>query len=411
MAIIEYLRSEIAVLPILAKFAIGVAIIAIVPPLSRRARLPAVVGLLLSGVLFGPHVLDVFRDQRPVASFLGDLGALLLMFFAGLEIDLKQFRQQALRSFAFGLATTTIPLLLGTVAALWLGYGPVAAIVVGSLLASHTLLGLPIIRKLGMGRIEPIAVTIGATVMSDTLSLIVFALCVPLYRSGFSPSALAVQIIEIMVFIPLVLFGLSRVAARVLKRMENDEETYFILLLGILAAAAALAQLINLPGIVGTFLAGLAVNAAVHDKPAKTKLEFLGNSFFIPIFFVTTGFLIDPLVLARSVIRDFPAVAAVVGHSLAANGSPRNSPVAYSDIRTTRVARSGQVAFEHPDRRLLQCGDTAIRSELADPGAGPGHVPEMKAAKPIPAYLRAEGFAGRRHPRLASSGSAGRLVA
>jgi Kef-type K+ transport system membrane component KefB len=177
MAIIEYLRSEIAVLPILAKFAIGVAIIAIVPPLSRRARLPAVVGLLLSGVLFGPHVLDVFRDQRPVASFLGDLGALLLMFFAGLEIDLKQFRQQALRSFAFGLATTTIPLLLGTVAALWLGYGPVAAIVVGSLLASHTLLGLPIIRKLGMGRIEPIAVTIGATVMSDTLSLIVFALC------------------------------------------------------------------------------------------------------------------------------------------------------------------------------------------------------------------------------------------
>jgi Kef-type K+ transport system membrane component KefB len=119
--------------------------------------------------------------------------------------------------------------------------------------------------------------------------------------------------------------------------MENDEETYFILLLGILATAAALAQLINLPGIVGTFLAGLAVNAAVHDKPAKTKLEFLGNSFFIPIFFVTTGFLIDPLVLARSVIRDFPAVAAVVGHSLAANGSPRNSPVAYSVIRTPRV--------------------------------------------------------------------------
>lgn len=113
-------------------------------------------------------------------------------------------------------------------------------------------------------------------------------------------------------FVPLVLFGLSRLGARLLKKLEDDEEAYFILLLCILAVAALLAQLINLPGIVGTFLAGLAVNATVRDKPAKTKLEFLGNSLFIPIFFITTGFLIDPLALARSLIDDFPAVAAIV---------------------------------------------------------------------------------------------------
>ena len=57
----------------------------------------------------------------------------------------------------------------------------------------------------------------------------------------------------------------------------------------------------NLPGIVGAFLAGLAVNAAVHDKPAKEKLEFFGNSFFIPIFFVVTGFLIDPVAFFQSI--------------------------------------------------------------------------------------------------------------
>lgn len=187
MAIDEYLRTAFAGLPVLAKFAISIALIAFVPTLSRRVRLPPVVGLLLSGVVFGPHVLDVFRDQRQLLPFLGDLGALLLMFFAGLEIDFELFRQKASRSVAFGIATTIIPLALGTAAALWLGYAPVSAIVVGSLLASHTLLALTIVRKLGLERIEPIAVTVGATVMSDTLSLLVFAICCPFTRAVFRP--------------------------------------------------------------------------------------------------------------------------------------------------------------------------------------------------------------------------------
>jgi Kef-type K+ transport system membrane component KefB len=79
-----------------------------------------------------------------------------------------------------------------------------------------------------------------------------------------------------------------------------------------MAVAGVLARLINLPGIVGAFLAGLAVNAAVHDKPVKEKLEFFGNSFFIPIFFVVTGFLIDPPAFVHSVIGNFPAVSTII---------------------------------------------------------------------------------------------------
>jgi Kef-type K+ transport system membrane component KefB len=308
----EFLRSSLAALPPLAKFAIGMAVIVIVPRLSRRVRLPAVVGLLLSGVVVGPHVLDIFRDQRPIAEFFADLGKLLLMFFIGLEIDLTLFRQKRFRSVVFGLTTTGVPLLLGTAAGLWLGYGLVSAIVVGSLLASHTLLGGPIVATLGANRLEPVVITVGATVLSDTLSLVVFAICVPTYVSGFSVSALAVQLIEIIVFVPLVLFGLGRLGAYALKRVEDEEETYFVLILGMLAVTAVLAQLINLPGIVGTFLAGLALNAAVHDKPAKDKLEFVAHSLFIPIFFVVTGFLIDPIMFIRSLIDDFSAVAGII---------------------------------------------------------------------------------------------------
>ena len=309
----EWLHSHALSTPSLAKFALGMAIIVGIPPLSRRVRLPAVVGLLLSGVVLGPHVLGFFGEHAPIADFFAELGKLLLMFFAGLEIDIVQFRRERNKSFIFGLVTTLIPLLLGTSVGLLFGYQPIAAIVLGSLLASHTLLAAPIIVRLGETRLEPISITFGATVISDMLSLIVFAICVPIYQSGFSVFGLVVQLIEIAIFVPLILVGLSRLGAYILKKVEDDEDAYFILMLAIVAVAGLLAQIINLPGIVGAFMAELAVNAAVRDKPAKKKLEFFGNSFFIPIFFIVTGFLIDPVAFFQSITTNFTLASAVIG--------------------------------------------------------------------------------------------------
>jgi Kef-type K+ transport system membrane component KefB len=313
MVIVEHLRTVIEVLPTLAKFSVGMVLIIVVPRLARRIHVPEAVGLLLTGVVIGPYVLDVFPLQHPVAQFFSELGMLLLMFFAGLEVNLALFRQQIHRSIMFGVATTFLPLLLGILVTLGLGYGLLAAIVVGSLLASHTLLGSTIVARLGLRNSEPFVVTVGATMMSDILSLLVFAICVPLYASGFSASALAVQIIEIVVFVPLVLLGLGRAAAYFLRKVENEEETYFIVMLVILAGTALLAQFINLPGIVGSFLAGLAINAAVKDKPAKSKLEFMSNALFIPCFFVVTGFLIEPLALVRSLTGDSVLAGGLIG--------------------------------------------------------------------------------------------------
>ena len=313
MPFLEVLHRTLEFLPALARFAVFMTLLLVMPRISRLLRLPVVVGLLLSGVVLGPHMLDVFPKNHPVAQFFSDLGMLLLMFFAGLEIDLELFRQKLGRSIIFGVVTTTLPLLLGTLAANWLGYGLLPAIVVGSLLASHTLLALPIVTRLGLTRTEPVVVTIGATMVSDTLSLLVFAACVPMYVSGFSASGLAMQVIEIVAFVAIVLGGLSRAAAYVLKRAEHDEETYFIIMLVILAITALLAQAINLPGIVGTFMAGLAVNAAVKDKPAKNKLEFMSSTLFIPVFFIVTGFLIDPLALLKSLSTDGLVAAGIIG--------------------------------------------------------------------------------------------------
>ena len=332
----DFIRSHALALPQLAKFALGMAIIFGVPALCRRVRLPAAVGLLLSGVVLGPHVLEVVGTQRPVADFFADLGKLLLMFFAGLEVDLALFRQVQRKAITFGVITTTIPLVLGTAVGLLFGYSMVTAVVIGSLLASHTLLGMPIVLKIGANRLEPFIVTVGATVLSDTLSLVVFAMCVSTFQHGFSVSGLALQLVEIVVFVPLLLISVGRGGRYLLKKAEDDEGAYFVLMLGIMAAAVALTRAVELPGIVGAFLAGLAVNSAVQEKPAKEKLEFMGNSLFIPIFLVVTGFLIDPIAFARSIADHFALGASVVGALIIGKGMA--AAVAARAFNYTRAA-------------------------------------------------------------------------
>lgn len=346
MEVLDFIRKHLLALPPLAKFAIGLGVIVGLPPLSRRLRLPSVVVLLLAGVVFGPHGLDLIGEQRPVADFFAELGKLLLMFFAGLEVDLGLFRKAKNRSIAFGLLTTILPLLLGIGVAVVFGYRAIPAVVVGSLLASHTLLGLPITARLGETRLEPVTITVGATVISDTLSMVVFAICVSTFQTGFSPVSLGVQLLEIAIFIPLILVGVSRLGAWLLKKVEDQEHAYFIVMLAILALAGVLAEAINLPGIVGAFLAGLAVNAAVQNKPAKEKLEFFGNSLFIPIFFVVTGFLINPITFFDSITSNFGLVISIILALLVGKGIA--SEVAGRAFQYTPAARKTMWALTLP---------------------------------------------------------------
>ncbi len=306
------LRAHAIELPIMAKFAIAMAVLVGVPLLFRAIALPGVVGLLTAGIVLGPHTLDVFPLHPVVADFFSDLGKLLLMFFAGLEIDIEVLQRARNRSIAFGLATTLLPLAAGTAVALVFGYAAIPAVVIGSLLASHTLLGMPILREMGVAGGEAITVTVGATVISDTLSLIVFAVCVTSFVSGFSASGVALQLVEIAGFCAVILFGLRHLGIYLLSRIADKEEAYVVILLGLLAVSSVLAQLISLPGIVGAFLAGLALNSTVKGAAGTTQLDFLGKTLFIPAFFLVTGFLMDPVAFVGSLVDQFPLVASIL---------------------------------------------------------------------------------------------------
>jgi Kef-type K+ transport system membrane component KefB len=181
----EGVLESLTHVPSLARFAIALMVFLIVPALCRRVWLPAVVGLLAAGVVLGPNGLYLAPKNPAVSTFFAEIGKLLLMFFAGLEIDLTQFQRVRNRSLAFGVASFAFPLVLGIALGKLFGYGWLSAVLIGSVFASHTLLGYPIVQRLGLVRNEAVTVTIGATIFTDVAALLVVAVCIPIHTAGF----------------------------------------------------------------------------------------------------------------------------------------------------------------------------------------------------------------------------------
>jgi Kef-type K+ transport system membrane component KefB len=310
---LEQFLESLTHLSLLSLIAISFAVLLFVPPLCARVGLPAAVGLLLAGVVFGPNGLHMTKEGMPVLTFLAEIGKLLIMFFAGLEIDLAKAKRTGGHSLLFGSLTCLLPLAAGTTVGLAFGYSWVSSLLIGSLLASHTLIGYPIVQRLGLGGEEVIAVTVGATVLTDIASLMVLAVCLPIHTSGFSAGSLAMQIVELAIYVPLVVFGLSAVGKWLFRRKGHTEEYQVGFTLMVIALAGVGAEIINLEAIIGAFLAGLAVNRAIKKSEAKDELEFVGNLLFIPAFFIAIGAHIDVPVFIGTLINNLSLVVAIVG--------------------------------------------------------------------------------------------------
>jgi Kef-type K+ transport system membrane component KefB len=311
-------QETLVQLPLLVRFSLVLAIFLFIPPLFRRVRLPPAVGLLLAGVALGPSGLGTLPNAAPVAQFFAEIGKLLLMFFAGLEIDLSQFRRTGKRSLVFGALTFSTPFVVGIGVGLLAGYGWLTAVLIGSIIASHTLLGFPIVQRMKLVTDEAVAVTIGGTVFTDLTALLVLSVCLAIHSSGFSTSVLAIQIGEMMAYILLVFLGLSALGRWLIERMGDSKARQVTLILLIIALAGFGAEAIHLEPIIGAFLAGLAINRALRHSEAQEQLDFLGNTLFIPMFFVSIGFLIEVQVFLQTLVARFGLVVGIVGGLIAA---------------------------------------------------------------------------------------------
>ncbi len=277
----------------IVEFTLLLLVILIVPPIFENLRLPGLIGLLVAGVVLGPDGAELLNPNTDTMKLLSGIGKIYLMFVAGLEIDLQQFRKTKNRSIGFGAATFFMPLIVGTIVGRSFGFDWNPSILIGSLLASHTLLGYPIVNRLGVVGNEAVTVTIGATIFTDIAALLVLAICVSFNAGEFTAFSLILQLVLLGLYAAGVLFGVDWAGKEYFRRTGDEEGNQFLFVLLALFLAAVGAQLINVDQIVGAFLAGLAVNDVVGNGPVKEKVEFVGSVLFIPFFFVGMGLLLD----------------------------------------------------------------------------------------------------------------------
>ncbi|GBE90370.1 cation:proton antiporter [Nostoc cycadae] len=278
--------------PIVA-FTILLTVIFTVPPIFEKLRLPGLVGLLVAGVILGENGLKLLNSESDTIKLLSDIGKIYLMFVAGLEIDLEQFRKTKNRSIGFGILTFLVPLIAGILVGRLFNFGWNAAFLIGSLLASHTLLAYPIVSRLGVVTNEAVTVTIGATIFTDTGALLVLAICVGIHGGEFSALSLATLLGGLAIYSVVVLFGFDWAGKEFFRRSGDEQSNQFLFILLALFLASVGAQVIGVEKIVGAFLAGLAVNDVLGRSPVKEKIEFIGSVLFIPCFFVDMGLLIN----------------------------------------------------------------------------------------------------------------------
>ncbi|NJM97986.1 MAG: universal stress protein [Phormidesmis sp. RL_2_1] len=283
----ETLRAPVAT------FVLLLAIVLAIPPIFERFKLPGLIGLIAAGVVFGSSGLGWLDAKHDTMRLFSDIGKIYLMFVAGLEIDLILFQRTRNRSMGYGLMTFAFPFIGGIAVGLYFGFGWLAAVLIGSLLSSHTLLAYPIVQRFGVLDDEAVTVTVGATIFTDIASLIVLAICLGISKGDFSAIKLVTLLGSLGLYAVGVLVGLKRLGKLFFRMVGRDEGNRVLFVLLAVFLSAVVARLIGVEDIIGAFLAGLAINSILGEGPVKDKIEFMGSVLFIPMFFVNMGLLLD----------------------------------------------------------------------------------------------------------------------
>lgn len=274
-------------------FALILFIILFAPLLLNRVKIPQLIGLIIAGALIGPHGLHLMERDSSVVLF-GTVGLLYLMFLAGLEIDLGDFKKNKNKSIVFGILTFSIPMVVGTLAGYYLlNFSLNTSILLASLMASHTLIAYPIISKLGITKNKAVNITVGGTMITDTLALLVLAVIAGM-STGEINNAFWIRLgVSVLIFALIVGLVFPLLGRWFFKKYE-DSVSQYIFVLGLVFLGAFLAEAAGIEAIIGAFFAGLSLNRLIpHTSPLMNRIEFVGNALFIPFFLIGVGMLID----------------------------------------------------------------------------------------------------------------------
>jgi Kef-type K+ transport system membrane component KefB/nucleotide-binding universal stress UspA family protein len=286
------------------KFLLILVIILFAPIILNKIKIPHLLGLIIAGAVIGPNGINLMeRDSSIILS--GTAGLLYIMFLAGLEIDLADFKKNSRKSLVFGLYTFLIPMTLGTLAGLYiLQFSLSTSVLLASMFASHTLIAYPLISKMGVAKNKAVNITIGGTMITDTLALLVLAVIVGMTTGEVNTEFWVRLSVSILIF-GLIVMLLFPIIGRWFFKRFDDNVSQYIFVLVMVYLGAVLAEMAGIEAIIGAFLSGLALNRLIpHTSPLMNRVEFVGNAIFIPFFLIGVGMLID----YRAFFKDFETI-------------------------------------------------------------------------------------------------------
>ena len=274
-------------------FFLVLVIILLAPIILERLHVPHIIGMILAGALIGEHGFHILERDSSFELF-GEVGLFYIMFLAGLEMNMEDFKSIRVKATVLGVLAFLFPLCIGVWANLTLlEYGLMSGILLACLYDSHTLDTYPIAIRYGLSKQRAVGIAVGGTAITDTLTLLVLAITAGAFREN-TPNLFWVWLILKFIVAAIVITFLFPRVARWFFRRYSDPVLQYIFVLSMVFLGAGVMAFIGMEGILGAFLVGLLLNRLIpHVSPLMNHLEFVGNALFIPYFLIGIGMLIN----------------------------------------------------------------------------------------------------------------------
>lgn len=304
-------------------FSIILLIILFSPLLLKRLNIPGIIGLIIAGVAIGPHGWNILEKNSAIDLF-STIGLLYIMFIAGLELDLNEFKANRNKSLVFGFFTFILPLSIGfPVCHYFLGYDFNSSFLTASMFATHTLIAYPIVSRLGISKNQAVAITVGGTILTDTAVLIILAVIIGNNEGNLNREFWIRLAVSLTIFSAIMFLIIPRIAKWFFRKLESEKHSHYIFVLSVVFFSAFLAQVGGVEPIIGAFVAGLSLNKLIpHSSALMNRIEFIGNALFIPFFLISVGMIVDVKILLNGpgalIVTATLTIVALLGKWLAA---------------------------------------------------------------------------------------------
>ncbi|MCL6586087.1 MAG: cation:proton antiporter [Anoxybacillus sp.] len=260
--------------------------------ISVRLGQPAVLGKLLIGIVLGPTVLGIVTDTE-ILKEVSQIGVILLMFIAGLETDMDEFKRTGKAATFVGILGIVVPLSLGYVAGTAIGLTHIQAVFLGLLLSATSVsISVQVLKEMNQLQSKEGATILGAAVIDDILVIVSLAFLMSIAGSDV---ALGAVVLKKVLFFSIAIAAAWKIIPIVLRLFAPLRVDEAIISAGLIIcfSFAYFAEATGVAAIIGAYIAGIGISFTDYKKEIFHKVETISYSIFVPVFFTSIGVTVE----------------------------------------------------------------------------------------------------------------------